>query len=155
MKKLIAAVCALLAATVLLCACSQSKVKPLSQVYSSIKEKVELSELDDFNFVSALERNYGITSGEVIEFAGGVSASEDDPEEIVMIMAAGSKSAEHIQAVLEERRQKKYDEKKDTDPEQAEMIDGCSVDRHGMYIAMFISEKADKMREIYNTLLEF
>ena len=53
MKKLIAAVCALLAATVLLCACSQSKVKPLSQVYSSIKEKVELSELDDFNFVSA------------------------------------------------------------------------------------------------------
>ena len=41
------------------------------------------------------------------------------------------------------------------DPEQAEMIDGCSVDRHGMYIAMFISEKADKMREIYNTLLEF
>ena len=105
--------------------------------------------------MSALERNYGITSGEVIEFAGGVSASEDDPEEIVMIMAADSKSAEHIQAVLEERRQKKYDEKKDTDPEQAEMIDGCSVDRHGMYIAMFISEKADKMREIYNTLLEF
>ena len=155
MKKLIAAVCALLAATFILCACSQSKVKPLSQVYSSIKEKVELSELKDFNFVSALDRYYGITSGEIVEFAGGVNASGENPEEIVMTMAADSKCADHIQAVLEEHKQARYDEFRDDNSEQAEMIDQCSVDRHGMYIALFISENADKIREIYNTQLEF
>nr|WP_316620590.1 hypothetical protein [uncultured Ruminococcus sp.] len=75
MKKLIAAVCGVLAATILLCACSQSKVKPLAQVFDSIKEQVTLSELNEFQFVSALDRYYGITSDEVVEFAGGINNS--------------------------------------------------------------------------------
>ena len=155
MKKLIAAVCAVLAATILLCACSQSKVKPLAQVFDSIKEQVTLSELNEFQFVSALDRYYGITSDEVVEFAGGINNSGVNQEEIVMIMASNTEAADHIQTVLENRRQAKYNENKNYNSEQAQMIDSCSVDRHGMYIAMFISENADKIREIYNTQLEF
>lgn len=155
MKKIIAVLCALLTASVIMCACSQSKVKPLSQVFDSIKEQVELSEMTEFEFVSALDRYYGITSDEVVEFAGGINNSGVNQEEIVMIMAADSKSADHIQTVLENRRQAKYNENKNYNPEQAQMIENCSVDRHGMYIAMFISENADKIRDIYNTQLEF
>ena len=155
MKKLIAAFCAFIAVTVLFCACSQSQVKPLSQVYDSIKEQVKLSEMNDFNFVSSLDRYYGIASDEVVEFAGGINNSGVEQEEIVMIMASNSEAADHIQTVLENRRQAKYNENKNYNPEQAQMIESCSVDRHGMYIAMFISENADKIRDIYNTQLEF
>ena len=56
MKKLIAAVCAVLAATILLCACSQSKVKPLAQVFDSIKAQVFTisTSASDGSFVSSI-----------------------------------------------------------------------------------------------------
>ena len=111
--------------------------------------------MNDFQDVASLERYYGITAEEVVDFAGGINYSGVDQEEIVMVQASNEQAAEHIQTTLDNRRQSKYNENKNYHPDQVGMINRSRVDRNGMYISLFISDNADQIREIYNTLLEF
>ena len=152
MKKLVLIIAVVLAMAVSLCACSggdESANKSLSEVYENIKSQVILSEMNEFDSVDKLNRYYGIAAEDVTEFAGGINNSGVEQEEIVLIKASNSDAAERIKKSLDTRYQAKYNENKNYNPEQAEMIEKCSVEQNGLYVTMIISENAETITQIY------
>ena len=149
MKRIIALICAL-ALMMALCACGAKDVKPLSDVFSDIKAQVTFTDNIEFNDASKLDRYYGIAAEEVSEFAGCVSNSGTNQEEVILIKAADDAAAERIQGVLEQKYQSKLNENKNYNPEQAAMIEKCSVERSGLYVSMIISPEAETITKIYH-----
>ena len=154
MKKIKTILAAALALAVILCSCgSQGSGKKLSEVYSAIKAEVTLSDMNEFTDVSALDRFYGISSASVEDFAGGVNNSGVNMEEIVLVKAKDDAAADSIKTSLENRKQAKYNENKNYNPEQAEMIQKCSVERSGLYVSMILSPNAEKITSVYRSQL--
>lgn len=149
MKRIIAVLCAA-ALVISLCACSgQSAAKPLSEVFEEIKSQVTLAENIEYNDVAKLDRYYGIAPEEVAEFAGCVSSSGTDQEEIILIKAADSASAERIKGILEAKYNAKLNENKNYNPEQAAIIEKCKVEQNDLYVSMIISPSAETITSIY------
>lgn len=154
MKKITSVLAAALALAVILCSCgSQGSGKKLSEVYSAIKAEVTLSDMNEFTDVSTLDRFYGISSASVEDFAGGVNNSGVNMEEIVLVKAKDDAAADSIKTSLENRKQAKYNENKNYNPEQAEMIEKCAVTRDGVYVAMILSPNAAQITSIYKSEL--
>ena len=147
-KRILAFVCAL-ALIAALCACGAKEAKPLADIFSDIKAQVTFADNIEFNDVSKLDRYYGISADQVSEFAGCVSNSGTDQEEVILIKAADDAAAEMIQGILEEKYQAKLNENKNYNPEQAAMIEQCSVERSGLYVSMIISPNAAAITKIY------
>ena len=155
MKKVTSVLAAALVLAIMLCACGGAKGngKKLSEVYSAIKSQVTLSEMNEFSDVKALDRFYGISADSVEDFAGGVNNSGVNMEEIVLVKAQDDNAAASVETALNNRKQAKYNENKNYNPEQAEMIDKCSVTRSGSYVAMILSPNAEKITSIYKSEL--
>ena len=155
MKKVTSVLAAALVLAIMLCACGGAKGngKKLSEVYSAIKSQVTLSEMNEFSDVKALDRFYGISADSVEDFAGGVNNSGVNMEEIVLVKAKDDNAAASVETALNNRKQAKYNENKNYNPEQAEMIDKCSVTRSGSYVAMILSPNAEKITSIYKSEL--
>lgn len=150
MKKISLALAAVMLALLALAGCGASNAKPLSEIYDDIKSQVQLSEMNEITSITALSR-YGITEDQVEEFAGGVNNSGVEQEEIVLVKATGSDAAAAVKTALENRYNSKLNENKNYNPEQAAMIEQCSVEQNGLYVSMIISPNAEKITEIYKT----
>ncbi len=146
----------LLIAVVVFSACSAGSgdtAKPLSEVFDTIRSKVELSEMNIFSDISVLERYYGITEDEAIDFAGGINNSGVEQEEIVLILAADNEAKDKITETLENRRSAKLNENINYNPAQAQIIERSKVEINGMYVSLIISENADDIEKIYHSEL--
>ena len=149
MKRIIAFICAA-ALVISLCACAQqSAAKPLSEVFEDIKAQVTFAENIEYNDVAKLDRYYGIAPEEVSEFAGCVSSSGTNQEEVVLIKAADAASAEKIKGILETKYNAKLNENKNYNPEQAAIIEKCRVEQYDLYVSMIISPSAETITSIY------
>lgn len=155
MKRIMLLFLASLMLIIALCSCSEEQKPHLQEVFDKIKSEVTLSEMNELTQGKQLDRYYGITTDEVEQFAGGINNSGVKQEEIVLIMAADSESAEKIKTALENRRESKYNENKNYNPEQAEIIEKSKVQTNGMYVSLIISENSDKITEIYKSELNF
>ena len=154
MKKVTAVIAAALMLAVILCSCGgQGNGKKLSEVYASIKSQVTLSEMNEFTDVKALDRCYGISAYLVEDFAGGVNNSGVNMEEIVLVKAKDDNSASAVYTALENRKQAKYNENKNYNPEQAKVIENSNVERNGSYVALIISPNAEQIGKIYHSEL--
>lgn len=153
MKKLALIIAAVLVMTVSFCACSSNSdtanSMSLSEVYKDIKSQVTLSEMNELDSAESLDRYYGIAAQDVSEFAGGINNSGVEQEEIVLIKAVDSDAAKRVKQSLDARYQAKINENKNYNPEQAEMIEKCSVEQDDLYITMIISENSDTITQIY------
>ncbi len=150
MKKL--ALTALIAFGILLCACSSGKgssQKALSDVWSDIKQEVSFSDFNEYTSIKNLDRHYGITEDMVDEFAGGINGSGVNQEEIVLVKAKDDESAGKIKEALDTRFESKLSQNKNYNAEQAKMIEGCSVEKNGLYVSMIVSDNTEKIAEIY------
>ncbi len=127
--------------------------KTLTDVFSDIKTQVSISEMVEFQDVSSLDRYYGITAEQVSEFAGGINNSGVEQEEIVLLKASSDADVEALRTALENRRQSKLNENKNYNPEQAEIIEKCSVETNGLYVFMIISPNNEQMTQIFKTAL--
>ncbi|MBQ7521460.1 MAG: DUF4358 domain-containing protein [Clostridia bacterium] len=125
--------------------------KTLTDVFSDIKTQVNVSEMVEFQDVSSLDRYYGITAEQVLEFAGGINNSGVEQEEIVLLKASSDADVEALKTALENRRQSKLNENKNYNPEQAEIIEKCSVETNGLYVFMIISPNNEQMTQIFKT----
>lgn len=152
-KKLTAVFAAAIILAIALCSCSGGSGKKLSDVYSTIKSQVSLSEMNEFKDVSSLDRYYGITEDLVDDFAGGINNSGVNQEELVMVKAKNADAAVKIEEALQNRYKSKLNEQKNYNAEQAEMIEKCSVDVDGMYVSMLISPNASQIKTIYKSEL--
>ena len=149
----------LAAVTALLCACAKADTpapaatsagsKPLAEVYADIKAQVGFDNVTELNDIRLMERYYGITEDTAAEYAGCINASGVDQEEIVLVKAVDESSAAAVEEKLGNRYQAKLNQNKDYNPEQAALIEKCAVRRDGLYVSMIISEKADRIDEIY------
>jgi sorbitol-specific phosphotransferase system component IIBC len=150
MKKFIAPV--MLAVALILASCGGSYAK-ISDVYDKIKSEVKLSEMVEFKDAGDLEKFYGITEDELEEFAGGINSTGVEQEELVLTKASSDSAADEIETALNNRRQAKLNENKNYNPEQAEMIEKCAVERNGRYVFMIISPNNDEINKIIKTEL--
>ena len=96
-----------------------------------------------------LDRRYGITEDMVAEFAGCNNATGGNQEEIVLIKAADETKAAAVKEKLDKRYESKLNQSRNYDAEQAAIVEKCSVTQDGLYVAMIVSDKADKITEIY------
>lgn len=149
MKRVFAMIC-VIALVAVLCACGAQSAKPLTEIFADIKAQVTFADNIEFSDVDKLDRYYGITAEEVSEFAGCISSSGTNQEEVILIKAADDASAEKIQGILEQKYQAKLNENKNYNPEQAAMIEKCSVERSGLYVSMIISPEAETITKIYH-----
>ena len=136
---------------VLCCACGKSDAKPLTDVYSDIKAQVGFENVTELNDISLMERYYGITADMAAEFAGCVNSSGVEQEEIVLVKAVDDSSAATVKEKLENRYKAKLDQNKSYNPEQAAMIEKCSVQQNGLYVSMIVSDKAEQITAIYRS----
>ncbi|WP_316607522.1 DUF4358 domain-containing protein [uncultured Ruminococcus sp.] len=136
---------------VLCCACGKSDAKPLTDVYNDIKAQVGFENVTELNDISLMERYYGITSDMAAEFAGCVNSSGVEQEEIVLVKAVDDASAATVKEKLENRYKAKLDQNKSYNPEQAAMIEKCSVQQNGLYVSMIVSDKAEQITAIYRS----
>lgn len=136
---------------VLCCACGKSDAKPLTDVYNDIKAQVGFENVTELNDISLMERYYGITADMAAEFAGCVNSSGVEQEEIVLVKAVDDASAATVKEKLENRYKAKLDQNKSYNPEQAAMIEKCSVQQNGLYVSMIVSDKAEQITAIYRS----
>lgn len=136
---------------VLCCACGNSNAKPLTDIYSDIKAQVGFENVTELNDISLMERYYGITADMAAEFAGCVNSSGVEQEEIVLVKAVDDLSAATVKEKLENRYKAKLDQNKSYNPEQAAMIEKCSVQQNGLYVSMIVSDKAEQITAIYRS----
>ena len=145
MKKIILLAAAF--ATVFLCACSQKKAAPLSEVFDKVQAQVELKNFSEYSKADSLDRFYGISADDVEEFAGGVNGTGVSQEEIVLIKAKDAESAKTVKEALDSRYQSKLSQNKNYNPKQAAMVERCSVEQNGLYVTMIVSENAEQITE--------
>ncbi len=136
---------------VLCCACGKTQAKPLADIYNDIKAQVNFENVTELTEIRLMERFYGITEDMAAEFAGCVNNSAVNQEAVVLVKAVDDNAAAAVEEKLANYYQAKLNQNKDYNPEQAAIIEKCSVDRDGLYISMIISENADKIKEIYRS----
>ncbi len=158
MKKVIALLCLLLCAGAAITACSAGKDtkadNSLKEIYREIKAEVSLPDMVELDSADKLDRTYGITSGMVDGFAGGIDSSGVTMTEIVLIKAKDEDSAEQVAQKLNNRLQSKLDQNRTYNPEQAAIIEKCEVQTKGLYVTLIISGEAEKITEIVNEHLK-
>ncbi len=148
MKRVIAF--SLAALMLLFCACCKTaEAKPLADVFNDIKAQVAFENITELKEARQLDRRYGITEDMVAEFAGCNNATGGNQEEIVLIKAADETKAAAVKEKLDKRYESKLNQSRNYDAEQAAIVEKCSVTQDGLYVAMIVSDKADKITEIY------
>lgn len=155
MRRILAVICAAAALCMCLCACgSKGASATLPEIYADIKAQVTLSDMLELDTVAKLDKYYGIAEEDVAEYAGGINNSGVEQEEIVLIKAADAASAERIKSALDTRYGTKLSQNRDYNPEQAEMIESCSVEGDGVYVTMIVSPAAEQITKIYQSYFE-
>ena len=147
MKKLAVILAAVIVLSAALCACGGSK--SLSSVYEEITKQVELKDMLVLTTEEQLDKYYGIAADDVEDFAGCINSTGVDQEEIIMIKAKDEEAAARIKDALQLRYDTKLAQNISYNPEQAQIIQNCSVEQDGLYVSMIISENADQIKEIY------
>lgn len=89
---------------------------------------------------------YGIESDWVVE-SSVIQNSSGYQDEIIIIHASNPSA---VKSALEEHLEYQKNEMRDYSPEQFAILEKCKVEAKGNYIALFISENAARMSEIFN-----
>ncbi|MBQ3416928.1 MAG: DUF4358 domain-containing protein [Ruminococcus sp.] len=152
MKKLAIILAAVIILSTVLCACGGGK--KLSSVYDDITKQVELKDMLVLTTTDQLDKYYGIAAEDVDDFAGCINSTGVDQEEIIMIKATDDAAAGRIKDALQLRYDTKLAQNITYNPEQAEIIQNCSVEQDGLYVSMIISSNADQIKEIYKAAIK-
>ncbi len=98
---------------------------------------------------------YGIKSEWVKASASFAAASGAAfPMEIIMIEATDESAAKQILEKLETRVSDIYEQAASYDPDSAALAKKCPVERDGVYVSMFFSEKYADMQKIFNEAIK-
>ena len=97
---------------------------------------------------------YGIFPKDYTDAAFMMSVDSLLADEAVIILAVDESAAERLLALLKKRLESKADEARGYSPEQFAVIEKCDVTRNGLWVAMFVSPRADLMREAFNGILK-
>lgn len=122
----------------------------LENIYKDIAEKInmdydkiELSKDDMLDY-------YGIDAKIIDEFVA-VQDACGYKDEIVMIKAVDTASAQEIYSALTEHIEYQKNSMRNYDAKQYDILTKSKADIKGLWVSMFISSSQDEMLEIYNS----
>lgn len=148
MKKILSIVL-LIALVFTLSACGGKKDKAVSANLPEVLAKfgfgedmMTLSEGDMLDL-------YFIDAKDMKQFAGAISMTGIDCEEVVLVEAVDADAANRVKAQLDQRYQTKLNETENYLPDEYAIIKTCSVSVKGNYVAMIVAENAADLVKIY------
>lgn len=154
LKKLSVILCAAaLSVSLVACGGEASQNADLNAVMSQITEQVTLDGMMDYT-VDDLKAAFGIDAADVKQCVAKVASDGLTADEIIMIEATDSSSAERIKDKLQSHYQAKANENISYNPEQYAMISKCSVERNGNFVTLFLSPDAEKMTAAFEAALQ-
>ncbi|MFZ7103438.1 MAG: DUF4358 domain-containing protein [Peptococcaceae bacterium] len=150
MKKKIMVFTVLMAMLFLFTACGQKNVQAnLLDTLATMEEKLTLPDgLQDIT-ASDLERLYGISSEQYVQFAGKISTVGILGDEIVMIEAGDEDAAASVKEKMEARYQSRLNEMDGYLPDEYFKISNGGVYQKGNYVALLVNEEQDALVEIF------
>lgn len=154
MKKLCVCLLLILLSLCMFTACSTRADVDLQTVFNDINTQFEISDLTVIDDVSKLNRYYMIEEDKVKQYAAEFSAESSVFTEIVLIEAIDETAASEIATLLNNHYQSRLSEAKSYNPESVQMLESCTVECNGTYVSLIISDKADDIREVYNSYFE-
>lgn len=147
MKKILASI---LAVVLLLSACGAA---PANKNIVSIKEQI----ITDLSVEGAMDIPterlldlYGVEAQAVKTSACFVTMGGAFPDEIIMVEAIDSAAAEQIAEKLETRLADVSNQAQNYDAESYALFQKCKVQKSGVYVALFISAKAEQMQKLFD-----
>ena len=94
---------------------------------------------------------YGISDEYVMYSAVLVSGDSLSKDEVIVIKAMDEGSACSVRDCLDKYYKSVLRESKEYLPDEYEKLEKASVVKDGIYVRLFISDKADEMNKIYNS----
>ncbi len=156
MKKtvsLASAAALLLAVVCLFTACGKAaadKTVDLSAVMTELEQQTKMpAEYIDLATDEDLEDYYGLDTTLVKSFAIRQNASGYE-DEIVLLEAADEAGAETLAAALEQHRNDNIEAMRNYSPDMFTLLNQTSVDVHGRYVTMFVSNDAENMKAVFD-----
>ena len=149
MKKIIIGILAF----VLLFSLAACGGEPATKDIASIKEQIVTELAIEGAMDIPTERLldlYGIDPASVKSSACFVTMGGAFPDEIIMVEAADSAAANEIAKKLETRLADVSNQAQNYDAESYAQFQKCKVQSTGVYVALFISAKAEQMQKIFS-----
>lgn len=125
--------------------------KSLTDIFNDIKAQVSFEGCTDLSEIRLMDRYYGITADMAAEFAGCVNKTGGNQEEIVLVKAVDDAAAAAVKTKLDSRYNAKLKQSRDYNPEQAAIVEQCTVTQDGLYVSMIVSENAETITQIYRS----
>ena len=151
MKKIIAYMLLLaLALGLVACGGSQTAEVDILQVKADIIEGLAVADPLDLPAERLLDL-YGIESAWVKSSACFITMGGAFPDEIVMVEAVDTASADSIGQKLETRLADVKNQAQNYDAESFALLEKCKVTVKGVYVTLFISAKSAGMQEIFDS----
>lgn len=132
---------------------STVKEADLAAIMADIQTQVqpqEMMELQEGNLMDY----YGIDPVDVKQFAASISETGLKASEIVMMEGVDAEAAARIEEKLEGRLQQMINSFNNYLPEEYAIAKDCKVESYGNYVTLFVSDKADRMKEIFESYVE-
>ena len=120
------------------------------KIVNEIKEKCKLSGMTELSKEQLFSR-YGISEEYVMYSAVLVSGDSLSKDEVIVIKAMAEGSACSVRDCLDKYYDSVLKESKEYLPDEYEKLEKASVVKDGIYVRLFISDKADEMNKIYNS----
>lgn len=120
------------------------------KIVNEIKEKCKLSDMTELPKEQLFSR-YGISDEYVMYFAVLASGDSLSKDEVIVIKAMDEGSACSVRDCLDKYYKSVLRESKEYLPDEYEKLEKASVVKDGIYVRLFISDKADEMNKIYNS----
>ncbi len=126
----------------------------LSEVLGSLQKEIVLDEtMQDFT-ADKLAALCGVSSADMLQFAGVYTGVGILADEIILIQAKDAEAADRIEAGVKERYEKKCAEMKDYLPAEYDKLLASTVLRKGNYVALLVSSEHARMEEIFNAAFQ-
>jgi len=121
-----------------------------AQVEKLQKNPVELMEVPS----DMLLDYYGIDTADVSEGIYYISLDNMLADEFVILVAANEDAADRLEEKLQARLERKLDEAEGYSPEQAAIIEKCSVLRDKNYVSLIVSPDFDAIAQAYKDYIK-
>lgn len=149
MKKIIVGILAFVLLFSLAACGSEPVTKDIAGIKEQIVTELAIEGAMDIPTERLLDL-YGIDPASVKSSACFVTMGGAFPDEIIMVEAADSTAANEIAKKLETRLADVSNQAQNYDAESYAQFQKCKVQSTGVYVALFISAKAEQMQKLFS-----
>lgn len=144
---------ALCLVSVLLCGCGAKEEAAAPDMQKVFDAMTSAGILPDMVVVPPEkgEIYFGIAPGDCVQEVTAIGQSSMLADEIWLIEAGSSKSADTVEALAKARISQKCEELKNYAPDQYEIAKNGKLIREGNCVILLISAQGEKLQEIYNS----